>query len=266
MGILLKNVTFLNNCINYRYRNSKKMADCNEMENITALILSGGLGTRLRPVLSDKPKVMASVNDKFFLSYIFQQLINANIHHVVLCVGYLSEQIELIYKNKYKQLKISYSKESHPLGTGGALFNALPLINSKLVLVMNGDSYCNVNIKDYYLWHILKKASASIVLTQLKETRRYGQIVLNQEESIEEFNEKSHLKMRSDFINAGIYLFSLDMIKNISYKLPCSLEYDIFPKLIGNRFYGYQTQDAFIDIGTPESYAQANKFFQEIRK
>ena len=242
------------------------MKNADKIEKITALILSGGLGTRLRPVLSDKPKVIATVNDEFFLSYIFEQLINVNIHHVVLCVGYLSEQIELIYKNQYKQLKISYSKESRPLGTGGAVFNALPLIESKFVLVMNGDSYCNINIKDFYLWHVQKKACASIVLTRLTDAGRYGQIILNKDESIQAFNEKMQSKISSVLINAGIYLLDIDMIKNLSYAYPCSLEYDVFPKLIGNRFYGYQTQGSFIDIGTPESYAQANNFFQEITK
>jgi len=235
------------------------------MNNITSLILSGGFGTRLKSVWSSAPKVMATVNGDYFLSYLLNQLVHANINNLILCVGYLSEQIELVYKNKYQNLKISYSNESNPLGTGGAVFNALPLINSKYVLVMNGDSYCNVNIQNFYSWHIQKNARASIVLTHSKEIKRYGQIDLNQDESIQAFYEKKQSKQSSGLINAGIYIFNVDLLKEISYKIPCSLEYDIFPKLIENNFYGYQTQTDFIDIGTPESYAQAKTFFQGIK-
>jgi D-glycero-alpha-D-manno-heptose 1-phosphate guanylyltransferase len=109
---------------------------------VTAAVLAGGLGTRLRSVVDDRPKVLAQVHARPFLMFLLDQLAAADFRSVVLCTGYLGEQIQRTFGETYKCLRILYSQEPKPLGTGGALRFALPQITSDPVLVLNGDSFC----------------------------------------------------------------------------------------------------------------------------
>src|SRR5690242_7501679 len=123
---------------------------------ITAAILAGGLGSRLRPVLVDRPKVLAPVAGEPFLTRLFNQLSAAGIRKVVLCTGYLAEQIKGTFDEHYGSLRIHYSQEAHPLGTAGSLRLALSLMDSDPVLVLNGDSYCSVDLTSFLEWHTRK--------------------------------------------------------------------------------------------------------------
>ncbi|MBT6229204.1 MAG: NTP transferase domain-containing protein, partial [Candidatus Scalindua sp.] len=147
-----------------------------DMSPITAVILAGGLGKRLRGVVSDRPKVLAEVNGRPFLTYLLDQLAEAGINSVILCTGYMADSISKEIGNLYNGVKITYSRENKPLGTGGALRLAVSNLNLKYVLVMNGDSYIGIDFKDFIEWHVKRGCSASIVLVTADDAGRYGSV------------------------------------------------------------------------------------------
>lgn len=231
--------------------------------DITIAILAGGLGKRLRSKVFDHPKVLAEVNNTPFLQKILDQLNLVGFKNVVLCTGYLGDQIEEKFGKVYKNLSLSYSKEEKLLGTGGALKLALPLLKSEIVLVMNGDSYCEIDFKKFLEFHLNKKANASLVAQYVSKADRFGKIYLGSNDEIISFKEKE--KSSGGHINAGIYLINKSLISEISGKKKVSLEKEIFPAWLGKRFYGFKTDSNFIDIGTPQSYLQAEQFFNTKR-
>ena len=231
------------------------------ISDISAIILAGGLGTRLRSVVSDRPKVMATINGRPFLSYLFDQIENAGVSHVVLSVGYLGNMIESQFGNNYHNLDIEYSRENHPLGTGGAIRLAFPLVRSEVVLVMNGDSYCHADLQSFYRSHGAGGTQASILLTQVEDIARYGQIEIDSHNLVSRFSEKgaSH---GPGLINAGIYLINRFLLATIPQFQALSLERETFPEWISHGIQGIVLGEKFIDIGTPESYAEAEIFFE----
>lgn len=230
------------------------------LSKISVIILAGGFGTRLQSRIKGIPKVLAEVRKRPFLEYLLCQLDQANFKKIVLCTGHLGDQVEETFGGRYKNLHLSYSPEQMPLGTAGSLRKALPLLHSETVLVMNGDSFCDVNFEKFWQFHVRKKSKASLVLTSVYNTSRYGQVKLRRDDSIIGFQEKKGLSDKG-FINAGIYLINKSLIGEIPQGKEISIEKDIFPDWIGKGFYGYKGSNNFIDIGTPESYAQAEQFF-----
>jgi len=165
----------------------------------------------------------------------------------------------------YGPLRIAYSKEQVPLGTAGALRLALPLIKSETVLVMNGDSFCNLSVNAFWDWHRQRDASASLALVQTAETERFGRVQVDADGKVTGFEEKSAEGLPG-WINAGVYLLAVSRIRTIPEKGEVSLERTMFPAWIREGLYGYQCAGSFLDIGTPESYAAADRFFlQETR-
>ena len=116
-------------------------------DGLTVLILAGGFGTRLSKVLADRPKALAEVNGRPFITYIFDQLIDAGLNNIIVCTGYMSEKIVATIGNNYKNIKILYSKEEIPLGTAGAARRAALYVSNKTMMIMNGDSYINTDFK-----------------------------------------------------------------------------------------------------------------------
>jgi len=228
--------------------------------DIDIAILAGGLGTRLRPLMEDRPKVMVEINDRPFLEYILDQIILWGGRRVILCTGYLGDQILSKLGNTYRGVQLIYSEEKSPMGTGGALRMALHLFHSESVLVINGDSYCQTNLKSFLEWHFLKDAMATLMLVESHDTQRYGKVEVNGDGIILKFEEKTKSE-GSGWINAGFYLFRQGFIKSIPPERPVSLEREIFPSWIGQGLYGYKSHGQFIDIGTPESYQAAKQFF-----
>jgi len=232
-------------------------------KNLTALILSGGLGTRLKSIFPDRPKILAPVAGRPFLSYLLDQLISTGFRHVILCTGYKGENIREVFGNKYNGLDIQYSQEPEPLGTGGALRFGLPLVDTDSIFVTNGDSYVNCNLKDFYTWYFENNFQAAILLTHLSDTRRYGRVEVNKLGRIVKFDEKGASR-GPGWVNAGVYILNRGLVESITLGKPCSLEREFFPNLIGKGLYGFRSESAFIDIGTPESYASAEDFFSKL--
>jgi NDP-sugar pyrophosphorylase family protein len=142
------------------------------------------------------------------------------------------------------------------LGTAGALRFAVERFQSDAVLVLNGDSYCDVDLKEFCRWHRQREANASIVLTKVDNSDRFGSVHTNPDGMITRFGEKVALQT-GGWINAGIYLLARRLIEQIPAQRPVSLEREVFPEWIGRGFYGYQHLGLFLDIGTPESFAGA---------
>lgn len=228
----------------------------------SAVILAGGLGTRLRSIVTDRPKALAPVCGRPFLAFLFEQLSLAGFEHAILCTGYMGESISRAFGSRYGALKIDYSREPEPLGTAGSLRRALRLIRSNPALVMNGDSYCKADLGAFLKHHLQSRVSASIVVLRKTDATRYGRVVLGENDRILEFTEKS-AQGSSGYVNAGIYLLDRAVIQSIPDERMVSLERDVFPSLVGNGLGGYAAAGPFLDIGTPESFAAAQSFFAE---
>lgn len=232
-----------------------------DLTNVTVAILAGGLGTRLRSVVADKPKVLAKIWRKPFLKYLLTQLNMAGFRRAVLCTGYLGKQIQAEFGNSYFNLRLVYSQESSPLGTAGAIRLALPLLKSDTVMIMNGDSFCDCDFRKFLKFHKSKKADVTLLLTKVSDTNRFGRVNINRKGHIISFEEKG--KNGVGLINGGIYLISRSYLLQILQSKAVSFEKEMFPKWINQNFYGYQNKGRFIDIGTPDAYYLAEQFFKD---
>lgn len=231
-----------------------------DISQITAVILAGGLGTRLQALVSDRPKVTAEINGKPFLCYLLDQLADTGIERIVISTGYMADTVEDTMGASYKNIHVDYSKEELPLGTAGALKLAGQAIDTEYCLVMNGDSYTEFDPVSLFMIHKQKNANITILVKAVSNTSRFGTTQMNEQNEIVRFVEKGD-STGAGFINAGVYIMKTSALQKIPDKAPCSLEYDFFPAMIGKGIYGYETLGRFIDIGTPESYTQAEKFF-----
>lgn len=234
-------------------------------ERITPLILAGGLGKRLRSAVTDRPKVLAPVCGRPFISYLLDQLIATGLRQVILSTEYKGDQVREAFGDEYKDLTIHYSQEPEALGTGGAVRYGLPLVTTEAVLVMNGDSYVDADINSYLAWYFEKDHQSSLLLTKVTDTRRYGRVEMDEEGRITYFEEKCKGRQSNQgWINAGVYIMKKHLLESIPFGKHFSLERQFLPYLVGKGLFGFKTGGAFIDIGTPESYARAERFFAEI--
>ena len=227
-----------------------------------AIILAGGKGTRLKSVLDDRPKPMAIIGGKPFIEWILLMLKRQGIQRTVICTGHLGEIVESYFGDSRNiNMEITFARDPFPLGTGGAVRNALGKTRSKHILVLNGDSYLRVNISSFLKTHLALNARASISLVQVEDSSRYGSVKVNKDGKLLAFLEKSQ-KKQSGLINAGIYLLEREIVEEIPEEKMVSLEKEIFPALIGKGLYGVLSNESFIDIGTPESFNKAEKILK----
>lgn len=230
------------------------------LHNLTAAILAGGLGTRLRTVVTDRQKVVASVAGRPFLMRLLDQLADAGLRRVVICTGYKAEQVAEMAGSGYRGMTLRYSPEPSPLGTSGALRNALTLLDSDPVLAMNGDSFCETDLAAFWRSHHERNATSSLVVREVADTSRSGRVGFDANGAVTSFVEKG-ASAGPGWINAGIYLLGQALLKGIPAERPVSLERETFPVWIGRGLYAFPTTGKFLDIGTPESYAAAQKMF-----
>ena len=228
-------------------------------KSIEAMILVGGKGSRLISVVNDRPKPMAEVAGRPFLEWLLIALQAQEVRRVILCTGHMGEKVEKYFGDgKLWNLEIQYSHEPAPLGTAGAVRNALNLIENKQFLVLNGDSYCRLDLKRLVNSHIKKKASITMWLVNVDDCRRYGSVQIGKNGAVQAFLEKSPVQS-SGLINAGIYLMERDIGEAIPVGQAYSLETDFFPRFVGRGLYAVVGKPPFIDIGTPESFASAGE-------
>lgn len=238
------------------------MAD--EIRITEAVILCGGMGTRLRGVVKDVPKPLADIAGEPFLSVLMRYLKTKGIERVILATGYMHEKIESVYGNSFAGMEVDYSIEASPLGTGGAMAKALSKVRGEYALVTNGDSVIRFDL-DKAEKQFLEDSKANdfapetvlFVLKQMQNVDRYGAVVL-QEDKIKAFEEKSFRE--KCLINAGVYLLSSQIFAHKAQNEPFSFEKDFLEhKVKEGFFHGMVSEGFFIDIGVPEDYARAQK-------
>ncbi len=212
-----------------------------------AIVLAGGLGTRLRSVVQDLPKPMAPINGKPFLAFVLEYLKKQGITEIILSVSYKYELIQEYFKDEFYGIKIHYNIEKELLGTGGAIKDALKLVK-KEAYVLNGDTFFDIDLKKL----VLNSSKICIALKQMQNFDRYGTINIDNQRIVTSFEEKVFKKQ--GLINGGIYLLKKDIFDKFSLEEKFSFE-EFLQK--NHKSLKIQTRifnDYFIDIGMPEDY------------
>jgi NDP-sugar pyrophosphorylase family protein len=223
---------------------------------VRAFVLCGGAGTRLRPVLADRPKSMAPISGTPFLQLLLDRLRSQGVNDVILGTGYMAEKIERYFGGGSKfGLCLRYSREYEPLGTGGALKLAEPLISDP-VFVLNGDSYAEWELVPMLGLFTAKKAAAVVVLQSAADVTRYGSVALDRDGRITQFVEKG-ASAGPGLINAGVYLVRKQIVRDLPAGMAISLERQVFPHLLDRGIYGLVCSGLFIDIGIPDDFQRA---------
>ena len=221
-----------------------------------AIILAGGLGTRLRSVVPDLPKCMAPVNGKPFISYVIDHFAKQGIETFICALGYKHEIISDYLSAHHTNLQFKYSIENSPLGTGGAIKLACKETTGDDVLVLNGDTIFNINLPLLTHFHTIKQSVCTLSLKSMINFDRYGVIVLDKEKRVHDFREKQFYE--KGLINAGVYLLKISSFLKEGLPTSFSFEKDYLEKYFAQRpLFGLEQDEYFIDIGIPEDFERA---------
>lgn len=223
-----------------------------------AIILAGGLGTRLRSVINEQPKALAPIAGKPFLYWLIAYLQKQGVTNFVFSLGYLHEQLELFLKNEFPTLNYQTVVEKEPLGTGGAIKLCLSFCSDEHIMLVNGDTFFELNIESFYRNFIETSADCSIALTPMQHFDRYGSVTITNDNIITQFNEKKYCE--SGLINTGLVLFKKSVFESETSSIgeKFSFEKDfIEPNITKLKVTGYIADGYFIDIGIPEDYQKA---------
>ncbi len=232
------------------------------LSEVTAVVLAGGLGTRLRPVISDRPKILADVNGRPFIAYLLDQLEAQGVTTAVISTGYLADLVAETLGTVHGRMQLLHSREDSPLGTGGGLRLALSSCAAETLLVLNGDSYVHADLEAFATWRAAASYRAALLLVEAADSSRYGTVSLAADDRIVRFEEKR--AAGPGMINAGVYLLSREVVADIPVGRSVSLEQEVFPNLIPQGLYGYPCRAPFLDIGLPETYGRAAAFFRDL--
>jgi NDP-sugar pyrophosphorylase family protein len=229
-----------------------------------AVLLVGGLGTRLRSAVSSLPKALASVGDRPFLELLVRQLARQGIGQLVMCTGYMAEQIErTLGDGSSFGVEIEYSREAVPLGTGGALKLAQRYMQHESeFLVLNGDSFLQIDFSELISFHRRHGSLATIAVVPVQNASRYGTVQVEVDDRVLGFAEKTG-DSAPGIINAGVYVFGSAIFAQIP-EGPASLERDVFPNLLELGVYAFEQRRLFIDIGTPDDYGRAKEMYDRL--
>lgn len=231
-----------------------------------AIILAGGLGTRLRPVIKDIPKPMAPIHGQPFLHHLMRYWKNQGITRFILSVSYKKDTIIEYFGNHFQGIPLDYAIETTPLGTGGGLLNALQhvTVNSP-ILLLNGDTFLSVSLQKLRQWHLVKKADLTIAAIETVNSR-YGSLEVI-DHTVTAISDVHNQK--KSYINGGVYLIDPKVkFMEKKYKNPCSLEHNLLPTWINRNNVTVYIEHAsdFIDIGIPEDYERAKKILEKYMK
>jgi len=227
---------------------------------VDAVILCGGLGSRLAGVVSDRPKPMAQIGRQPFLDILIDYFSSFGFRRFVLCTGHRSQVIREHYGRRSDSLEFVISDEPSPLGTAGAVKNAEVCVKSDPFLVANGDSFCPVNLTEFYDFHLARRAVMSMAVVESGNRSDAGLVAVDDCQRIVGFEEKGPQR-HGRYVNAGIYLFQKEILSLIPANTKYSLEYDLFPKLVAQGAFAFAASRPLIDIGTAERYESAKHFF-----
>lgn len=229
------------------------------MQADEAIVLVGGLGTRLRAVIGDVPKPLAPVAGRPFLAWVLDHLAEGGMRHVVLAAGYLAEKVEQAVGKSWQGMAVDYSIESHALGTGGAVRQACGLLHGSNVHVLNGDTFLRYRPNALADAVNVAGAQIGIALARVADVARYGAVDCNNGR-ITGFREKG--PAGPGYINAGCYFLTAAALAALPADEAYSLETAVLaPMAAAGRVCGYTETSAFIDIGVPEDYRRAQTLF-----
>lgn len=226
-----------------------------------AIILAGGLGSRLKAAVPDVPKPMAPINNRPFLEYLLDYWIGQGVNRFILSLGYKPEIIEEHFGVFYQGAEVAYVVEDRPRGTGGGLLLALERLHSSdTFLVMNGDTFFEVDLGLMRRYHQGVNAEVTVALRELEANSRYAGVEIEQDGKITAFDNRARTSGLA-LINGGVYLAEKSAFANVVPESdePVSIEDQLYPRMLaaGRRLYGFLSSGRFIDIGIPEDYRRA---------
>jgi len=230
-----------------------------------AIILAGGIGTRLQCALKDVPKPMADINGKPFLCYLLDYLLSQNITRVLLSVGYRHEIIRDYFGSQYKDMDVRYVIEDKPLGTGGALKKALMIAEGEEFIVLNGDTIFNLDLRKMIDFHHAEDSMLTIAVKPMHDFNRYGTVIIK-DNMVVSFEEKTF--KRFGYINGGIYAVKKTISEFFDHEKDVfSFEVDFLHKKINDiNSFAFISDGYFIDIGIPDDYKKAKETLCNISK
>jgi NDP-sugar pyrophosphorylase family protein len=235
------------------------------MKASDVLILCGGLGTRLKSVVPDRPKGLASISGRPFLDILVDELVGQGFGRIIFCAGYGSDQIVEHFSPR-ADAEFAFSLEERPLGTGGAVRNAFSLLRTDPFAVVNGDSFCRVPYRDLFDFHEKKSALASVVVAPPSERTDVGLAEVAADARVLRFSEKpASGDGKARLVNAGIYVLQRRLLELQPAATAFSLERDMLPQAIQQLgCYGYRVDGPLVDIGTPERYRAAQALLRQL--
>jgi mannose-1-phosphate guanylyltransferase len=223
-----------------------------------ALILAGGEGTRLRPLTSTVPKPVVPLVDRPFITYLLEWLKRHGVDDVVMSCGYMAAGVRnVLGEGTQFGLRIRYVEEPRPLGTGGVVKFAEPLLDERF-LILNGDVLTDMDLSAQIAQHERTGARATIALIPVDDPSRYGLVRIHDDRKVREFLEKPSIdQIDTNLINAGAYVLERDVLSSLERDVNISIEREVFPGLVSEGLYAYPQEGYWLDIGTPETYLQA---------
>jgi mannose-1-phosphate guanylyltransferase len=226
---------------------------------VKAVVLVGGEGTRLRPLTETVPKPLLPLMDRPFLHHVLDHLAAHGVHEVVLSSSYLETAFLPFLEARHGDPAITWITEAHPLGTGGAIVNALRYLDDEPFLVLNGDILTDLDLTAMTALHRARGAAATIALTAVGDARPYGLVSADPDGRVLEFREKPSRPVPGN-VNAGTYVVAPESLAGFGGRAPLSVEREVFPTLIerGDPVQAFGSAAYWMDVGTPETYLQAH--------
>lgn len=221
-----------------------------------AIILAGGLGTRLQQAVPELPKCLAPVNGRPFIQYVVDHLVGQGIDRIILSLGHRSEQVMDYFDTHPQAVPMAYAIEEEPLGTGGGIKFSLRYAGTEQVLIVNGDTLCKADIRQLGTEHKHYRAVCTLSLKPMQQFSRYGSVLLDEENHITRFREKAYCE--EGLINTGVYVVDKERFSQNNFPEKFSFEKDFLERYCPEGIiYGFIQDEYFIDIGIPEDYEKA---------
>jgi len=226
-----------------------------------AVVLAGGFGTRLRPLSCTRPKLLFPIANRPLLDWTLEKLAKARVEEVILAVNYMADVLERNFGSSKYGVKLRYSRETKPLGTGGPMKLAESVLSDDAFLALNGDILSTLDFRKLIESHTKSGATATIALYEVEDPSRYGVVELDDESRVRRFVEKPKPgEAPSKLVNAGVYVLEPSVLDLIQRERKVSIEREVFPVLASEgTLHGYVFNDLWIDIGKPNDYIQANR-------
>lgn len=226
------------------------------------IILCGGFGTRLQSVVADRPKPMAEIHGRPFVSLLVEHFLRHGARRFIFSTGHFGEMIEDWFLRRRGNYETLFVRDPVPLGTGGALAHAMPLVRSNPFLVLNGDSFCEIDPERLLRFHTRKRAWATMAVTRDETREDTGAVALGEDDRVQSMVEKPR-RRTTNYHNAGVYLFDRAVATLFPETPVWSLERELLPRLATQQCYGFVTASPLHDIGTPERLAHFRETWKD---